>query len=267
VAGAIQRSHGALDSERRRVSTKSALLVGGGEDRLTRIVTELEGLGYETLYAPDAGQALEALRIVRFSVLLCFDPALLARIRKASGAAAEQCWFVAVYASDSSSDPQVRFSQGGTDIEGADAVLDGDLASGGWADVLGQFSGVKPPVPGEAARHAPLAAFDRGLFELQMSHDSEAMAEIIHLYERETPQQLAELGRAITDEESQRIRKLAHTLKGTFGAVCASRAGLLAQEIELAAADSSFSRASALFRELGLAVSDAQAGMEKMLRS
>jgi hypothetical protein len=41
----------------------------------------------------------------------------------------------------------------------------------------------------------------------------------------------------------------------------------LAQEIELAAADASFSQVSALFRELGLAVSDAQAEMEKMLRS
>lgn len=249
------------------MSTKSALLVGGDEARLTRIVTELEELGYETLYAPDAEQALEALKIARFSALLCFDSPLLAQIRKASGGAAEQCWFVAVNAADSTSDPRVRFSLGGTHIEGADAVLEGNVASGGWADVVGQFSREKPPVRDEAARHAPLAAFDRGLFELQMSHDSEAMAEIIHLYERETPGQLAELERAITDEESQRIRKLAHTLKGTFGAVCASRAGLLAQEIELAAADSSFSRASALFRELGLAVSDAQAGMERLLRS
>jgi HPt (histidine-containing phosphotransfer) domain-containing protein len=249
------------------VSTKSALLVGGGEARLTGIVSELEGLGYETLYAADAGQALDALKIARFSALLCFEPLLLAGIRKASGGAAEQCWFVAVYASDATSDPRVRFSLGGTDIEGADAVLEGNLASGGWADVLGQFSSEKHPLPDEGARHAPLTAFDRGLFELQMGYDSEAMSEIIQLYERETSRQLAELERAIADEESQRIRKLAHTLKGTFGAVCAPRARLLAQEIELAAADSSFSQASALFRELGLAVSDAQAGMEKMLRS
>jgi HPt (histidine-containing phosphotransfer) domain-containing protein len=249
------------------VSTKSALLVGGGEARLSRIVTELEGLGYETLYAPDAEQALEALKIAHFSALFCFDPPLLARIRNASASVAGQCWFVAVCASDSTLDPRARIPSGGSDTEGADAVLEGNLSSGRWADVLGQFSSEKPPVPNEVARHARLTAFDRGLFELQMSYDSEAMLEIIQLYERETSRQLAELERAIADEESQRIRKLAHTLKGSFGAVCAPRARLLAQEIELAAADSSFSHASALFRELGLAVSDAQAGMEKLLRS
>jgi HPt (histidine-containing phosphotransfer) domain-containing protein len=248
------------------LTAKSALLVGGDEARLARIVTELQGLGYETLYTPDAEQALEALKIARFSALLCFEPLLLAGIRKASGGAAEQCWFVAVYASDATSDPRVRFSLSGADIEGADAVLEGNLASGGWADVLGQFSGGKPPVPDEVPSHAPLAAFDRGLFEREMSYDPEAMAEIIHLYERETARQLAELEKAIADQESEQIRKLAHTLKGSFGAVCAPRARVLAQEIEQAAADSSFSRASVLFRELGLAVSDAQAGMEVLLR-
>jgi len=249
------------------VTPQSALLVGGDEARFARIVAELEGLGYETLYAPDAGQALEALKIAHFGVLLCFEPLLLAGIRKASGGVAERCWFVAVYANDSTSDPRVRFSLNGPDIEGADAVVEGNLASGGWADVLGQFSGGKPTVPDEVANQAPLAAFDRGLFEREMSYDPEAMAEIIHLYERETARQLAELEKAIADQESQQIRKLAHTLKGSFGAICAPRARVLAQEIELAAADSSFSRASALFRELGLAVSDAQAGMEKLLRS
>lgn len=249
------------------MSTKSALLVGGGEARLSWIVTELEGLGYETLYAPDAEQALEALKIAHFSALFCFDPPLLAGIRKASGGVAGQCWFVAVCASDSTSDPRARIPSGGTDTEGADAVLEGNLASGRWCDVLSQFSSEKPPVPDEAARNAPVAAFDRGLFELQMGYDSEAMAEIIHLYAGETARQMAELEKAIADEENERVRKLAHTLKGSFGAVCAPRARLLAQEIELAAEASSFSHASALFRELGLAVSDAQAGMEKLLRS
>jgi HPt (histidine-containing phosphotransfer) domain-containing protein len=246
---------------------KSAFLVGGDEARLTGIIKELEGLGYETLYARDSEQALEALTISHVEVLLCFEPARLAGLRKAAGDAAEPCWFVAVCASDSISDPRVHFSPGGNDTEGADAVLEGNLASSRWADVLGRFSVEKSVAQGEVPRHEALTAFDRELFERQMSYDPETMAEIIHLYTGETARQLAELEKVIADGESQRARKLAHTLKGSFGAVCAQRAGALASEIELAAGDSNLSRASALFRELVPAVSDAQAGLETLLRS
>lgn len=246
---------------------RSALLVGGDEARLTRIVTEIEGLGFNTFYASDSGQATEALNVTQFDALFCFEPALLAGLRKASGSGAEQCWFVAVCDSDSGSDPRVRISSGGTDTEGSDAVLEGSLACSEWADVLKRFSVQKRGAPNEARRHEALKAFDRELFERQMSYDAETMAEIIHLYKRETARQLSELEKAIADGESERAWKLAHTLKGSFGGVCAPRAGALAQEIELAAADSNFSRVSVLFRELGRAVSDSQAAMDALLRS
>jgi len=247
---------------------RSALLVGGDEARLTRIVTEIEGLGFNTFYTSDSGQALEALKITQFDALFCFDPASLGGLRKASGDAAEQCWFVAVCDTDSPSEPRVRISSGGgTDIEGADVVLEGSLAFGQWADVLGRFSAQKRGMPNEARRHESLKAFDRELFERQMSYDTETMAEIIHLYKRETARQLSELEKAIADGESERAWKLAHTLKGSFGGVCAPRASALAQEIEVAATDSNFSRVSELFQELRRAVSDSQAEMEPLLRS
>jgi HPt (histidine-containing phosphotransfer) domain-containing protein len=245
---------------------KNTLLVGGDEARLTGIITGLEGLGYDTFYARNAEQALEALKISHFDILLCFEPALLAVLRNACGDTAGQCWFVAVYASEAASDPRARISPG-ADTEGADAVLEGNLSSSRWADVLGRFSVDKSSVPDEVPRHEALPAFDRESFERQMSYDAETMAEIINLYFGESARQLAELEKVIADGESLRARKVAHTLKGSFGAVCAQRAGALAREIELAAADSNLSRASALFRELGPAVSDAQAGMEILLRS
>jgi len=223
-------------------------------------------LGYATFFAPGADQALEALSIAHFGTLFCFDPPLLAGLRKRSRDVAGQCWFVAVFASDSVSLPRVRFSPGGTDIEGADAVLEGNLASSGWADLLGRFSGEKSRAP-EGIRYALLAAFDRGAFERQMSFDRETMAEIIRLYKGETARQLAELEKAIGDGESQQVRKLAHTLKGSFGAVCALRAGALAHEIELAAVESNFSRALAMFQELMPAVCAAEGEMDALFGS
>jgi HPt (histidine-containing phosphotransfer) domain-containing protein len=245
---------------------KSVLLVGGEEARLKGIVTELEGLGYATFFAPGADQALEALSITHFGALFCFDPPLLAGLRKRSSGAAGQCWFVAVFTSDSISRPRVRFSPGGTDTEGADAVIEGNLASSGWADLLGRFSGEKSRTP-EVVRYALLAAFDRGSFERQMSFDRETMAEIIRLYKGETARQLAELEKAIADGEGQQVRKLAHTLKGSFGAVCALRAGALAHEIELAAVEANFSRELAMFQELVPAVGAAQTEMDALFGS
>jgi HPt (histidine-containing phosphotransfer) domain-containing protein len=190
----------------------------------------------------------------------------LAGLRKASGGAAEQCWFVAVCANNSTSGPLVRIPSGRADTEGADAILEGNLASSGWAGVLLSFSAAKSGVPAEVSRYEALAAFDGESFQQQMSYDQESMAEIIHLYIGETARQLADLEKLIADEESQKVQKLAHTLKGSFGAVCAHRAMALAREIELAAAQSDFSRASAVFRELGPAVADAQARMEALLQ-
>lgn len=251
---------------------RSALVVGATEARLGGIIEELEALGYDTLFARDVRQAREALETTHFQLLLCADGIEPAELRAASAsvAAAEECWYVALRIDETIATPVVRMmadgAGGGLGNRGADARIEGAQA-GPWRNALNQFAGEKPTATGGGSGYESLLLFDGAAFARQMDNDRETMTEILTLYIEETERQMQDLQGLIEQKEGAAARKLAHTLKGSFGAVCAARAGTLAREIELAAAESNFVKVSSVFVLLQEAVSGAQAEMEAFLAS
>jgi HPt (histidine-containing phosphotransfer) domain-containing protein len=80
-----------------------------------------------------------------------------------------------------------------------------------------------------------LTMFDLLAFQNQMGDDPELMEEIIGIFFAESVEQLQELRSAVAAGEYHRASRLAHSLKGSLGALHAYRAQHWAQALELAA--------------------------------
>ena len=76
--------------------------------------------------------------------------------------------------------------------------------------------------------------------------DVELVEEILALIERDLPQYVAQLRRAVDDGEWSVVARLAHTIKGTTGEVAAIQLPVLAVSIEQAALASDRATVSAL---------------------
>jgi HPt (histidine-containing phosphotransfer) domain-containing protein len=109
----------------------------------------------------------------------------------------------------------------------------------------------------------PILDFDK--FRGQMHDDSAVMSEIIHLYLKETKKQVRELGELVERRDAPAACRLAHTLKGSFGAVFAVRAGGLARELETAMAAGDFNFAGALLDPLKESAAGAETALGQFL--
>lgn len=74
-------------------------------------------------------------------------------------------------------------------------------------------------------------------FRAQVAGDEELLVEIIDLFLEEGPAQIEEMREALELGELQRVSRLAHTVKGSLGALHAERARAAAQDVELQAKD------------------------------
>jgi two-component system, sensor histidine kinase and response regulator len=83
-------------------------------------------------------------------------------------------------------------------------------------------------------------------FREQVGFDQDLLEQIVDLFLAEGPQQVIEMREALAVNELERLGRLAHTIKGSFGTLHASIAREHAQELEIAAKQ----RASARCREL-----------------
>jgi len=72
-------------------------------------------------------------------------------------------------------------------------------------------------------------------FREQCANETELMVEIIDLFLTEQEQQLVAMGETLATDRYDRLSRLAHTLKGSLGALHASRARERSQSLELAA--------------------------------
>ena len=126
-------------------------------------------------------------------------------------------------------------------------------------------TGPRPPVTSAAQTtlDAVLPVFERDQFERQMNYDRRLMAEIIQLFVSETTLQIAALQSALDAGLDSQVKRLAHTLKGSFGAAYAHQAGAIAREMETAAAgDLSSARITA---RLKLATAEIQTKLQQLL--
>ena len=98
----------------------------------------------------------------------------------------------------------------------------------------------------ERASSNPGDAFQSGEMWERFAGDVELVGEILDLIDRDLPQYVARLRRAVDDGDWAVVARLAHTIKGTTGEVAAVHLPGLAVSIEQAALASDRAAVSAL---------------------
>lgn len=118
------------------------------------------------------------------------------------------------------------------------AALDGVLAPSfdpnSLADAVLQLRRA-PPDLGNVPGSSHLLVFDPAGFQEQCADEADLMVEIIDLFQKERAQQLASMGEALAIGDFALLQRVAHTVKGSLGALHAPRARQRAEELEMAA--------------------------------
>jgi HPt (histidine-containing phosphotransfer) domain-containing protein len=91
---------------------------------------------------------------------------------------------------------------------------------------------------------------DRGvlerLYELQGEGDGDLVAELLRMFLRDAPDRLKGLAEAMQTSDAPAVRRLAHSLKGSSGAVGAARMTALCEALEQDAGSSPSDHAARL---------------------
>ncbi len=244
---------------------KERVLFVGVEGSLSRgMIALLEGRQYDVSHAVDADQASEALQVQHFGLIVCGPSIPLDRLRH-HPEMPESGWLVELH--DSDAEPALQLRSNGASTEAVIAGL-GNLER--VTDLLDRLL-IEPGEPaadparrrGSVSLNLPVLDLDQ--FRGQMHNDAAVMSEIIHLYLKETNNQVRELGELVQRRDVPAACRLAHTLKGSFGAVFAYRAGALARELETAMAAGDLSFAGALLAPLKESAAAAETVLGQLL--
>jgi len=135
-----------------------------------------------------------------------------------------------------------------------DAGMDGYLTKPFRATELeAALAGILPECE-EAPQSAPRAAagtsFDLTDLMQRVEGDTDVLAEMLDLYQVETPRLEAELGRSLAAHDARGVQQAAHALRGTVGTFGARRAASLARDLEMLGNESALSGADVLWGEL-----------------
>lgn len=241
---------------------KERVLFVGAGSRSREMITLLERRRYDVFQALDTEQAKEALQVQQFGLVIC-DPSI-SPDRLHWTPQPETGWLVELHDSDTEPSLERRTKGAGTEaviaglgnLERVTELLDRLLIQ------HSKFAS-NPCRDGLASLNLPV--LDHEKFERQMSNDPALMSEIIDLYIDETAKQVRELEVLVRQQEVPTACRLAHTLKGSFSAVFASRAGGLAKEIELAMASGDFGLAAALLEPLKQSADEAETELHQFL--
>jgi len=251
------------------VTKTKILLVAEDALRAAKIRAILEEHGHDVFHAASVGEASEALEIQRFQFVLrdsapgrALNGPALGRFHDLFQGRDRP--LLVIIREDVAAAKPFHLAN---DEPGADAVIEGRASSARLAELLDgllhertrPFSPSAPIAPG-----GELPVFERDQFERQMNHDRRLMAEIIQLFVTETTHQIAALESALDDGFETEAKRLAHTLKGSFGAVYAHRAGAVAREMETAVADDP-SSARILMPRLKRAAAEVQSKLQQLL--
>jgi HPt (histidine-containing phosphotransfer) domain-containing protein len=245
------------------VTKTRILLVAEEAARAARVQPLLEENGSAVFHVPSISDALEALDMQRFDFVL-IDSAPGSVLNRPALNRFQPIFqnhnrpqLVLIREDLTATNP---FRLASRAEQGVDAVIEGWFSSSRLVELVSQLINRRelPPSPAAAPETgSQLPVFDRGQFELQMNYDQHLMAEIIQLFFTETNQQVAELQRSLAAGLGTQAKRLAHTLKGSFGAVYARRASAIAREIEEAVA-SDLPAAARLMPRLLQATTDIQ---------
>ncbi len=245
------------------------LLVSEDASRAASIRALLEKHGHDVFHTTSPGDAREALEIQRFQFVL-WDSAQ----GKASDARSLNAFRALLQSRDRPSLVVIREDVSVTELlhlangePDADAVIEGRFSATRLAEIINELVSERslPRSPAaQAISDAGLPVFEREQFERQMNYDRRLMSEIIQLFVTETNHQIAALESALDAGLHAQVKRLAHTLKGSFGAAYAHQAGAIAREME-AAATGDLSSARRIMPRLRRATADIQGKLEHML--
>lgn len=229
----------------------------------------LEEHGHDLFHATSPDEASEALEIQRFQFVLwdsaqgtALNSRALAALR--SPVRNNDKPLLVFIRQDAAATEPFHLVKG---EPGVDASIEGRFSSDRLVDIVDELVSNRnvpfsPTV--QAANGAALPIFEREQFERQMNYDRRLMSEIIQLFVTETSLQIAALQSALDLGLDTQVKRLAHTLKGSFGAAYAHQAGAIAREME-AAATGDLSSARKIMPRLKLATTEIQSKLEQML--
>ena len=250
------------------VKTK-ILLVAEDAPRAANIRALLEEHGNDVFHATNPGEASEALEIQRFQFVLwdsakgcALNPQTLNAFRVADQSRDKP--LLVVIREDVAATEPLHLGDG---EPGVDAVIEGRFSSTRLAEIVDELVRNRTLPSSSAGQAAPIAGvpvFERDQFERQMNYDRRLMSEIIRLFVTETSHQIAALQSALDAGLDTQVKRLAHTLKGSFGAAYAHQAGALAREME-AAATGDLSSARKVMPRLKRATEEIQGKLEQLL--
>ena len=104
-------------------------------------------------------------------------------------------------------------------------------------------------------------------FRAQVGGDEELLVEIIDLFLTEGPAQILEMREAFAAGDLARVSRVAHTIKGSLGALHAERARATAQDLELTAKDGSSDAARVLVAKLEQEVEALEPALAELRKS
>ncbi len=225
------------------------LLVAEDVPRAARIQMLLEAQSHDVFHAASVSDAMEALQMQRFECVLRdatpgreLSREALDRFQN-SFQDDERPRLVVIREDATAAEP---FHLARPEEKGVDAVIKGHFSPGRLVELVSEIARGPAARPGPHADANLLPVFEREAFERQMNNDRGLMAEMVHLFVSETNQQIGELQASVETGDRVQVKRLAHTLKGSFGAVYGLRAGALAREMEEAATRDSASVARIL---------------------
>lgn len=239
------------------------LFIGAGA-RSLEMIELMEQRRYDVFHATDADEALEALQVQRFGLIVC-DPSISLDEVRRHAEDPEPGWLVELH--DCDGEPSLKRRTNGASTEAVIAGLgDMERVTELLDRLLGQQGEFAPdPTKHKGPASLSLPILDQERFCRQMNNDPAMMSEIIDLYVKETEHQLKELEAMVLQQDRVAACRQAHTLKGSFGAVFASRSGALAREIETALAASDFGLAVALLEPLKKSAAGAEAALHQFI--
>ncbi len=208
------------------------LLVEGDQGRADQLVSLISSCGHSSVSVPDLSEAREALSIQRFDLVLL-----------GSGQPVASCArFVEKLRSLETGqgfDSRASVFAYGPPLGGAD-FLDGFLPPEFDPEALADaVSRSQAAGQGTAGQLQPdpgaFSAFEPDQFREQCANEPSLMVEIIDLFSAEQDRELSAMHQALVDNDFDRLSRLAHTIKGSLGALHAPLCRQRAQLLEVAA--------------------------------
>jgi HPt (histidine-containing phosphotransfer) domain-containing protein len=228
------------------------LLIEDAAGRAERIMGALSTSGLESFRTKDAAEALEALAVRQFDLILISSERSAASVAGEFGPMARKlCPSAAI------------LIYGDYEPGAGDGVIPASVPESDLGQALIRF---RKEGGGEIREETPsqIALFDLPSFRQQMGNDDELMKEVIGIFFEESVQQLDEMRRALESRDYIPLSRVAHSLKGSLGSLHADRARHWAQALETAAVSNDQGRSERCLRLLMQTVEDLTPTLQRL---